>query len=187
MDVRPAREVAVFDIDSVDPAGELIDRANVSASDLEQIGQLMNALSDLRRVEDELAAASSRYMELNRTDMRALHYLIVSQNRGAIATPSSIAEYLGISAASTTKLLDRLEAGGHIVRSPHPSDRRALEITITPETRAAALDTVGKHQARRFGVASAFSAKERQIVLNFLRDMTRELDVANAAWAHNDR
>lgn len=176
----------MFDIESVDPDGVLTDASRLSKSDVAQIGDLMNALADLRATEDEVAEASTKYMNLNRTDMRALHYLIVCENRGDVATPTAIANHLGISTASTTKLLDRLEEGDHIKREPHPSDRRALAITITPETRQAAMETVGKHQARRFKAAERLTVEERDVVLRFLRDMNAELDVAGAEWARGE-
>lgn len=172
----------MFDLKSVDPDGVLVDQSELDAGEVEEIGLLMNALAQLRKVEDELAAASSKYMELNRTDMKALHYLIVCQNRGVIATPSSLAQHLQLSAASITKLLDRLEAGGHVTRSAHPTDRRALAIVITPETRKAAMETVGKQQARRFKIAARLTPKERAIVRMFIEEMTLELDVSNAKW-----
>ncbi len=177
----------MFDADSVDPEGMLIDRSDLREEDVEQIGALMNALADLRNVEDALSEASSKYMALNRTDMRALHYLIVCQNAGVVATPTSIAQHLGISTASTTKLLDRLESGRHVVRSAHPSDRRALAITITEGTKRAAMETVGRQQAKRFASAARLSPDEREVVMRFLADMTAELDVSSAEWAQEPK
>ncbi|MGN8026816.1 MarR family winged helix-turn-helix transcriptional regulator [Microbacterium sp. 22242] len=174
---------AVYDIEASDPSGMLLDRAGVGAEEIRQIAELMAALGGLRDAEQRLAEASRRYMRLNDTDMRALLYLIVCANQGAVATPGGIAQHLGISTASTTKLLDRLERGGHIVRAPHPSDRRALAISITPETQRAAMETVGRQQARRFHAAARLSADERAIVTRFLRDMTEELGLDGVAWA----
>src|SRR5690606_24522689 len=122
----------------------------MAEADVRQVGRVMAALAALREAEQRLAEASQRYMKLNRNDMRALHYLIAAKNRGVIATPGAIAEHLGISTASTTKLLDRLERGGHVTREPHPTDRRALAIAITPETHEAAVATVGRQHAKRF-------------------------------------
>lgn len=158
-----------------DPDGNLVDRAGVAEEDLHQIAVLMEALGDLREAERHLSQASRRYMKLNDTDMRALHYLIVCKNKGLLATPGAIAQWLEISSASTTKLLDRLERGGHITRSPHPSDRRALAISITPETHLAARTTVGKQQAKRFHAAARLNREQRDVVIGFLRDMTAEL------------
>ncbi|MEV4737995.1 MULTISPECIES: MarR family winged helix-turn-helix transcriptional regulator [unclassified Microbacterium] len=174
---------AIYDVEASDPRSVLIDRTGVAPADLRQIAELMGALGELRDAEQKLSLASRRYMRLNETDMRALHYLIVCANRGAVATPGGIATHLGISTASTTKLLDRLEKGGHIVRSPHPTDRRALAITITAETRRAAMETVGAQQAKRFYSAARLSAEERDVVIRFLTDMAQEIALRDEPWA----
>ncbi|MEE6388338.1 MarR family transcriptional regulator [Microbacterium paraoxydans] len=174
---------AIYDVDASDPRSTLVDRSGVAPEDLRQIGRLMEALGGLREAEQRLSQASRRYMQLNETDMRALHYLIVCDNRSVVATPSGIAHHLGVSTAATTKLLDRLEKGGHIRRAPHPTDRRALAITITPETRHAAMETVGRQQAKRFYAAARLSAAERDVVIRFLQDMTEEITLRDEAWA----
>lgn len=172
----------LYDVDANDPDSVLVDRSAISGEDRRQINELMNALVRLRGAEQELSEASQRYMELGPTDMRALHYLIVSGNEDTVVTPSTIAAHLGISAASTTQLLDRLEAGGHVVRSPHPTDRRALAITITDETREAAMMTVGRAQAKRFNAAARLTAGERRTVIRFLEDMATEISTGSQAW-----
>ncbi|WP_336501966.1 MarR family winged helix-turn-helix transcriptional regulator [Microbacterium paraoxydans] len=174
---------SIYDVDASDPRSTLVDRSGVAPEDLRQIGRLMEALGGLREAEQRLSQASRRYMQLNETDMRALHYLIVCDNRAVVATPSGIAHHLGVSTAATTKLLDRLEKGGHIRRAPHPTDRRALAITITPETRHAAMETVGRQQAKRFYAAARLSAAEREVVIRFLLDMTEEITLRDEAWA----
>lgn len=174
---------AIYDVESSDPRGMLVDRSGVAEEDLRQIALVMGALGDLRDAEQRLSLASRRYMQLNETDMRALHYLIVCANKGATATPGGIATHLGISTASTTKLLDRLEKGGHIRRAPHPTDRRALAITITPETRQAAMETVGRQQAKRFYSAARLTPEERDVVIRFLSDMAQEITLRDEPWA----
>lgn len=173
----------LYDIDANDPTGRLVDRAAIDAVDVQQIGRLMGALGRLREAEQELSEASLKYMKLNETDMRALHFLIVSGNSGSVATPGAIASHLKISSASTTKLLDRLERGGHIVRSAHPTDRRALAIAITPETHEAAMNTVGKQHAKRFHAAARLTPGERDVVIRFLEDMASEIRIDSEDWA----
>lgn len=176
---------AIYDVDSADPRQMLVDRSGVSAEDVQQITGIMKALGGLREAEQRLSEASRRFMRLNETDMRALHYLIVCAHGEIIATPGGIAQHLSISSASTTKLLDRLERGGHIVRSAHPTDRRALAITITPETHRAAMETVGRQQAKRFNAAARLTPAEREVVTRFLRDMTSEITLRDEAWAND--
>lgn len=175
---------SLYDVEKNDPKSRLIDRSSHSPEQLQQITEVMAALGRLRDAEQQLSEASQRYMRLGRSDMRALHFLIVAHHTRVVITPSAIAAHLGISSASTTKLLDRLEAGGHIVRAPHPNDRRALAITITEETREAAMQTVGRLQAKRFHAAARLTSDERAIVVRFLDDMTDQISMRNEAWAN---
>ena len=172
----------VYHVDLNDSRTALFDRTGMDDAVVSHISEVMAALGRLRMAEKRLADNSQRYMRLNETDMRALHFLIVAEERDLVATPSAIAAHLGISAASMTKLLDRLEKAGHIARHPHPSDRRALAITIAPQTREAARNSVGRQQARRIYAAARLSPAERDVVIRFLDDMARELDFG-AEWA----
>lgn len=173
---------AIYDVEASDPRSTLIDRTGVPPEELRQIARLMESLAGLREAEQTLSQASRRYMRLNETDMRALHYLIVCANRDLVATPGGIAHHLGVSTAATTKLLDRLEQGGHIRRAPHPTDRRALQISITAETRHAAMETVGRQQAKRFYAAARLTPAERDVVIRFLTDMTEEITLRDEPW-----
>src|SRR5699024_11295232 len=101
---QPPAPPHLFGIEASDPHQELIDRRGLSAQDIAQIDELMAALAHLRRAEQELTDASLCHMQLGQTDMRALHFLIVCENTGTLATPGAIAQTLGISTASTTKL-----------------------------------------------------------------------------------
>ena len=173
----------MYEVDSNDPLSELVDRGDLPPEEIAEVGEVMAAMGRLRDAEQRLSDASQKYMKLGRSDMRALHYLIVAGHQGTVVTPSAIAAHLDISSASTTKLLDRLEAGHHIRRSPHPNDRRALAITITDETREAAMQTVGRMQAKRFHAAARLTSAERAVVTRFLDDMTDELTLRDEEWA----
>ena len=173
----------LYEVLASDPEGRLIDRAAIGPEDVQQISELMTALGSLREAEQVISEASQRYMQLGPTDMRALHYLIVASNGGHVATPGAIASHLGISSASTTKLLDRLERAGHITRAPHPSDRRALAISITSATKEAAMQTVGRQHAKRFYAAARLTREERDVVIRFLNDMTEEIRLSDGDWA----
>lgn len=175
---------SLYDVEKNDPDSFLIDRSDISPEDVHGITDVMSAIGRLRDAEQQLSEASQRYMKLGRSDMRALHFLIVAQHTDTVITPSAIATHLGISTASTTKLLDRLEAGGHIARAPHPNDRRALAITVTDETRQAAMQTVGRLQAKRFHAAARLTPAERAVVVRFLDDMTEQIGVRTEAWAN---
>ncbi|QGU07404.1 MarR family protein [Corynebacterium occultum] len=173
----------LYDVNSSDPDSKLVDRSHLTPEHIAQIGQIMQSLSRLREAERAVASASEKYMKLSSQDMRALHYLIVANNRQELVTPGMLATHLDISAASTTKLLNRLERGDHIIRNVHPLDRRAFAIEVTPDTKASATDTVGRLHSRRFHAAARLSPEERNVVITFLEDMIREISLDNANWA----
>lgn len=162
---------------------DLVDVGETSPQEMEEINALMKALARLREAEQALSEASKRYMKLSSQDMRALHYLIVAKRQHQIVTPGMISAYLRISPASTTKLLNRLEREGHLIRNVHPTDRRAFALEITLDTEVAAKQTVGKIQARRFYAAARLTSSERSVVTRFLHDMSDELAIDSADWA----
>ena len=57
-------------------------------------------------------------------------------HEGAL-TPTRIAERSGLTAGSTTTLIDRLVSAGLVERTPHPEDRRRVLVGLTAPGRAA--------------------------------------------------
>ncbi len=165
----------LYDVDATDPLSELVSRDHVSREEIVQIGHLMSAMADLRRAEEALALAGREYMQLGTTDMKAIQFLIVSANKGEAPTASTLSAHLGISNASVTKLLDRLERGGHIERLAHPTDRRSRTIRLSEQTKAAAMASMGRAQAQRFHAAASLTADEREVVTRFLQQTAADL------------
>jgi len=170
---RPPRDGdTMLDPRVIDPHQELVDYSQMDAAEIAQIVRVLSGLRRWRESEQALSLESRSHMRLNETDMQALRFIIVGKNQGIIVTPGSLAEHLNISTASTTKLLDRLAAAGHIERSPHPTDRRALMITITKSTHERVRESVGRTHALRFEAAARLTAEEREIVIRFLQDLS---------------
>lgn len=176
-------DLAMVDPRLIDPGRELVRRSHLSDGEVDEVVELMAALRAWHRAAARMSEASRRYMKLNENDMHALRLLIASENAGEVVTARAVADHLGISSAATTKMLDRLERGGHVVRRPHPDDRRAIVLTVTSETRRAARESVGRLHARRFDVAARLSSGERGIVTRFLRELAATEDDA----AHPER
>ncbi|WP_257062658.1 MarR family winged helix-turn-helix transcriptional regulator [Brevibacterium sp. 50QC2O2] len=167
----------------IDPATHDAGPIGRAAAESSQVDRLMRALAELRTAERVVLEASEKYMKLSAQDMRAVHYLIAAKRIGQIVTPGMIATHLEISAASTTKLLNRLERGGHVVRRVHPVDRRAFAIEVTPATENLAKQTIGRQHARRLNAVLGLTPDERETVIGFLHDMAAELSLSNADWA----
>lgn len=161
----------VLDPRVIDPAQQLVSYDEMDDHEIAQITRVLVAMRRWREADQRINFESRTEMELNNTDMRALRYLVATKNRGVIATPSDLADHLDISTASTTKMLDRLAKAGHIERSPHPHDRRSLQIGITHATHVRVRESVGRTHARRFDVAAGLTPDEREVVIKFLTDL----------------
>jgi DNA-binding MarR family transcriptional regulator len=157
----------------VDPDQHLVSYDGMDEDEIEQVVRVLVAIRRWREAEQRISLESRSQMHVGDSDMRALRYLIALKNQGVVATPGALADHLGISTASTTKLLDRLERSGHIERAAHPSDRRALAITITQNTHEEVREVVGRRHAGRFGVAARLTADEREVVIRFLDELSR--------------
>lgn len=176
----------MLDPRAIDPSEDLVPRSTITDAEIDEVVDVMAALREWHAASERMSAASQRYMGLNSTDMRAIRYLMSAGNSGDLVTPGRLAEHLGISTAATTKMLDRLERGGHITRDPHPRDRRALSVRVTPETRAAARHSVGIIHARRFAVAAALTPRDRRVVRDFLRALAATEQAESTEDARSD-
>lgn len=156
----------------IDPQQRLIARDDMSAENLESVVAVLAAVRRWREAEQRMSDESRHDMKLGDNDMKAMRFIIVSANQGAIVTPGMLAEHLHISTASTTKLLDRLELAGHVTRTPHPTDRRAVIVTVNPAAHAEVEEKVGVMHARRFEVARRLTPEERVIVIRFLDELS---------------
>lgn len=115
-------------------------------------------------------------MSMNATDLTALRMMIVREQRQEWVSPHEIAAQLSISTASTTKLLDRLTASGHVERRPHPHDRRARIVVLTDGARADFYRHFGERMSRMRGAMDAYSDDELRTIVRFLADIEAALD-----------
>ncbi|MEU6141619.1 MarR family winged helix-turn-helix transcriptional regulator [Streptomyces sp. NPDC047081] len=96
------------------------------------------------RLLDELSSVSRRYMAsyalfnqavadhlgLHPTDLQCLNLLTLE---GAPVTTGRIAELTGLTTGSATRLVDRLEKAGYVVRERDAADRRKVLVATVPE------------------------------------------------------
>ncbi|OLZ71389.1 MarR family transcriptional regulator [Streptomyces sp. IMTB 2501] len=96
------------------------------------------------RLYEELSAESRRYLAsyvlfnqavadhlgLHPTDVQALSLLTVEPEP---LTVRQIADMTGLTTGSATRLVDRLERGGYVARTPDARDRRRVLVTPVPE------------------------------------------------------
>lgn len=166
-----AEQRSMLDPRRLDASAELVHELGLTDADVEEVMDLFHALRRWHEASEAHSEASRRFMKLGENDMRAIRYLMVARREHRIVTSTMLAEHLGITGPSVTKLLDRLEHAGHIRREAHPTDRRALSIVVTDGTRATANWSVGRDHSRRFAVAAALSSDERRAATRFLREL----------------
>lgn len=152
-----------------DASASLVSEYGLSDGDVEEVIDLFDALRGWHRAAETQSEASRRYMKLSENDMRAIRFIMATTREERIVTSTMLAEHLGITGPSVTKMLDRLERGGHIRRKAHPTDRRALSLVVSESTQETANATVGRYHMRRFAVACELSSDERRTVTEFLR------------------
>ena len=119
-------------------------------------------------------------MEMGENELLVLRFLSRSRLRGTSVTPVAISRYLGITSASTTALLDRLEKTGHITRTPNPDDRRSVLIASSQKSETEVRHTLGAMHERMMGVVRKMSADDRATVIAFLDDMREAVDTIDA-------
>lgn len=93
----------------------------------------MSSLLRLERLVVDAVETELKKHELNLTDYLMLMTLQLSETGTRLI--SSLARNLMVHATTATLAVDRLENREMLFRSPHPTDRRATCVTITPKGR----------------------------------------------------
>ena len=110
--------------------------------------------------------------ELTLTQLGAL-----SKLRGGPLPAGKLAEQLGISPASLTRVLDRLEARGLLRRTPDPHDRRNRIVALTPEGRVLVVRCRDGIRAMEDELLAGLAPDERDALRRLLTRAAEELDV----------
>lgn len=160
----------------IDPSQRIVARSQIPPEELEQAVDVLNALRRWREADARMRESSQLDMGMGPTDMRAMRYLIAAEGAGESVTAADVARHLGISTASTTKLIARLVASTHVIREPHPEDRRAILLRVNPESHRRLRESIGARHGRMFEVVAGMRPEERAAVLAFFTRMSEVLD-----------
>jgi DNA-binding MarR family transcriptional regulator len=137
---------------------------------------MLRAVRDFGDAHDRMSGGLKHGMRMNATDLAALRLLIMREDSGRPVNPAEIARHLRISTASTTKLLDRLTASGHVRREPHPSDRRGRVVVLTDASRAEFFQRYGPQLAAIRAAMAGFSDAELEAGERLLRAISAAID-----------
>lgn len=103
---------------------------------------------------------------INHTDLMCLYFV---RSSDGVATPKAVARHLGLTSGATAIMLNRLEHAGFIIRSPHPTDRRAVLLSLGAEVQKSGLMQLREKFIRlNHTVFAAFSEDELAIVRRFM-------------------
>jgi DNA-binding MarR family transcriptional regulator len=100
------------------------------------------------------------------------------------STQHALAMSLGVSPRNITGLVDALEAGGYVVRSPHPSDRRATIVSLAASARRMMSEMQREHADLSAELLGAVDAADRPALergIDAIATHLRELIVADEA------
>lgn len=137
---------------------------------------LLSAVRSFRVADTELRRRMSAEMDMNVTDLAALRHVIAHELAEDPATPLALAEHLHISGASTSKLLDRLTASGHLARIPHPHDGRSRIVVATDHAHAQVRERLTRMHERMLDIAHEVPLESRRAVVDFLLSMAEHLE-----------
>ncbi|MGL3805534.1 MarR family winged helix-turn-helix transcriptional regulator [Paeniglutamicibacter sp. R2-26] len=121
-------------------------------------------LQEVLVLNDALEHAICRHLDINATDFQALRHLI----RLLSLTPSELAAHLRISTAATTAVIDRMTKRGHVLRTPHPSDRRSFLLSPSPAALAQTLAALDPLFNAAEQLTLAMSPEDERAVVRYL-------------------
>lgn len=113
---------------------------------------------------DAVNDAVARRLGVGTNDVAAIGHLMERPELGA----AELAEIIGITTASATVLLDRLETAGHITRSPHPTDRRRKTLHVTEHATAAMFEVLQPLFDALMSIDNDYSDHERHTIASYL-------------------
>src|SRR4029077_13698432 len=98
---------------------------------------------------------------------------------GQRLSPSELSQAALLSSAGMTAQLDQLEDRGILRRSPHPDDRRALYVTLTPSGQRLVDKAIETYNAGHKRMLTPLSSSERQALDALLRKLLVSLEASN--------
>ncbi|TCC23795.1 MarR family winged helix-turn-helix transcriptional regulator [Kribbella speibonae] len=105
---------------------------------------------------------------LHRTDVRALVRLLDAERAGAEATPSWLAQQLGMTSQATTAVIHRLEAAGHVQRLRSRTDARSTHLQVSDTAVALGWQFFGPLLDRLITATQTLDPSRQAVVKDYL-------------------
>jgi len=140
----------------------------------ERARRVLEALRTYRAAESAMRRRTRDSMSMGENEMLALRFLLRQPDHSA--RPAELVKYLGVTSASITTMLDRLEKSGRIERVANPTDRRSIFVKATPHADGEVRETLGRMHGLMYDVAVGMSPDAQEHVVDFLRRMSDAVD-----------
>src|SRR6185437_9209979 len=148
--------------------------AGSSAERQRMEGEFLLALRRNGSIMQLLGQVSAERIGINATDLNCLNIVAVT---GPL-TAGELARQTGLTTASITGVLDRLEEGGFVRRERDPKDRRRVNVNLNPGPALAEIGpTFGPLVMAWRGAAASYSDDELRLLVEFqgrFLDIVRE-------------
>lgn len=135
--------------------------------------RLLLACRAVGQAMDRFDESAARVLGVGRTDLRALNLL----ENGPLGA-AGIADQLGLTRASVTALVDRLENAGHVSRTPSATDRRAIIVELEPATWHAFAQVYRPLGDRLRTATRSLDEHDRDVVVDVMVTMIKAFDDA---------
>ncbi len=113
---------------------------------------------------DRFDASVARAHDVSLAEMKAIDHI---QAEGEL-TPRQLAERLSLTSGAVTAVIDRLERGGWVERSPHPSDRRSVVVRMSEQSLEAGARIYLPYSEALARMAAGLPAASRRAITDFL-------------------
>ncbi len=133
--------------------------------------ELASTLQSVLKAAERARVGIAHRMELSHNEVDAMEH-VMEQPMG----PAQLSRRLGITTASSTVLVDRLEHAGHVTRHDDPNDRRRKVVAPTAQGAQAVFAEIGPLVA---GIASAeqgMTASQKKTVAEYLTRVAAALE-----------
>lgn len=127
-------------------------------------GDIREQVQHLNVRQKDFETSLARQLGVDELGLETMYHLISS----GTSTPTALAHVTGVSTASMTLVLDRLESAGHVGRAPHPSDRRKVVVTPSQASEELAYQLVGPLIKGLEALVRDLGEHERSIIGQFL-------------------
>jgi DNA-binding MarR family transcriptional regulator len=137
---------------------------------------VLQAMRAYRAAEMSMRRRTRDAMAVGENDMTLLRYLLQMHHEGRFSSPGELARYLGVSTASMTAMIDRLERSGHVRRERHATDRRSIYVVPTERTEREMREALGEMHDRMLDAVVDMSPDETRTVMDMLARLQAVVD-----------